>query len=387
MNYVLLLLCLALMAVISHAAPNRNYQLHSVFGYDQHTKILAHQFIDRRIRTESSNQTFDIMGYMEYMSENWVSEARDDNPRNQSFVWESNCPIPNIHNADVLYMFGAMTNNAYYTPNDEHWTIITGWTTPETTSSFGWTGTGLRGYVFYDQAYREVVVSFKGSEYMANTEQNDFYEDWLMFSCCAEEAPPQIGTAYQPSECSFVEYDKLWCEAECFQNFTRKRFDSYYIAALGVFNHVKSIYTDCSYFFTDHSLGGAIAALVGHSQRYPAVTFESPPVRLHASVLGFNTSDYRALHSPIFNFGAYDDPIYMGANDCEPCISYGVPIKTQCHLGYKCIWYHTRTWDYGGLETKFRHSMTRILDLINTYPIRHCYPEYQCHDCHEYRYY
>ena len=96
-----------------------------------------------------------------------------------------------------------------------------------------------------------------------------------------------------------------------------------------------------------HSLGGALASLLGATYGLPAVAFESPGERLAASRLHLplpppprseSNLTYSALdHRPIATTHVYHtaDPIPQGA--CtgfnSPCAQAGYALETRCHLG------------------------------------------------------
>jgi putative lipase involved disintegration of autophagic bodies len=62
---------------------------------------------------------------------------------------------------------------------------------------------------------------------------------------------------------------------------------------------------------TGHSLGGAVAALVGQTYGVPAVSFESPGDRLAAQRLHLPHAP-GAKNLPIWHFGNTADPIFIG---------------------------------------------------------------------------
>lgn len=70
-------------------------------------------------------------------------------------------------------------------------------------------------------------------------------------------------------------------------------------------------YPDATIWFTGHSLGGAIASLLGQTFGLPAVTFESPGDRLASQRLHLPHAP-GAQYMPIYHFGHTADPIFIG---------------------------------------------------------------------------
>ena len=77
-----------------------------------------------------------------------------------------------------------MTLNSYYEPSDSKWVSIPGW---EVDYSFGWTYSGIRGYVFSSGEIQVIVI--KGTSLSTPigsgpTAAQDKFNDNMMFSCC-----------------------------------------------------------------------------------------------------------------------------------------------------------------------------------------------------------
>ena len=122
------------------------------------------------------------------------------------------------------------------------------------------------------------------------------------------------------------------------------------------------IYPSANVWLVGHSLGGALASLLGATYGLPAVAFESPGEKLAASRLHLPlpppNSDSIAVstlshfpsssallpplgHHPIATTHVYHnaDPIPQGA--CtgfgSPCTHAGYALETRCHLGKSVI--------------------------------------------------
>ena len=151
------------------------------------------------------------------------------------------------------------------------------------------------------------------------------------------------------------------------------------------------IYPSANVWLVGHSLGGALASLLGATYGLPAVAFESPGERLAASRLHLPLpppisdsinekpisissfpSSSPALppppgHRPIATTHVYHnaDPIPQGA--CtgfgSPCTHAGYALETRCHLGKSLIF---DTVGKLGWSVSVRHHVIRgiVLDVL-----------------------
>jgi lipase ATG15 len=114
-------------------------------------------------------------------------------------------------------------------------------------------------------------------------------------------------------------------------------------------NLVKNLtfqYPDANIWLVGHSLGGALASLLGTTFGFPVVAFESPGERLAARRLHLPLpplSNASGLPiTPVTHVYHNADPIPQGA--CtglrSACASAGYALETRCHLG-KIIVYDT----------------------------------------------
>jgi lipase ATG15 len=71
------------------------------------------------------------------------------------------------------------------------------------------------------------------------------------------------------------------CDQTCVKDELRKP-DHYYSATLELYKEVTKLYSNTNTITVDHSLGGALASLIGLQHGVPSVTFEAYPQALAA---------------------------------------------------------------------------------------------------------
>lgn len=348
--FVVFILTLSISGVVAD-----NWRLSSIFAHDRDSDTLFHG-------TPNFNRS--IIGQFE----------RSIEPRDARYI--SNSPLPNYRNRVVLETFAQMSKDAYETYYSTSWVPLGTWEQYNRTFTLSGDSAFLRGYLF-DNGQGTIVLAFKGDSLTGSTSNNDIDQDRLLFSCCGESLDP----AYDCG-CGRRQNNQNVCDLDCLRNCVRNRRVSYFQIAHTIFLRVKSLYPNSDIYFTGHSLGGAVAAMLSLNTSYPSVTFGSPPIRNYAWLYGLDTSDYEMNVVPVFNFGSYDDPIFSGSNDCYVCRVNGVPIETRCHLGHVCIWPLARTTDYGSaVQTSNAHSIDTTIRRIQQLLIPECVTKPNCQEC------
>ena len=136
-------------------------------------------------------------------------------------------------------------------------------------------------------------------------------------------------------------------------------------------SNLSSIYPSSNIWLVGHSLGGALASLLGSTFGLPAVAFESPGERLAATRLHLplppplepNTEMNPVPVTHVYNNA---DPIPQGT--CTGfgslCTLAGYALETRCHLG-KSIVYDT-IGRFGWRSGDVRHHVIRdtILQVL-----------------------
>lgn len=284
---------------------------------------------------------------------------------------------PNVTDKQTVVNLAKMTSDAYiFDPGQSDWLNTSlGF---NFTARFGWTKEGLRGHIFTTEDNSTVVVSFKGTtiDPRDKISGKDRFNDNTLFSCCCGAQNPW---PYAPvCNCST---GRNQCDAKCLTSALLQN-DTYYDAALFMVKKFQGRYPKAAFWTTGHSLGGALASLVGMTLNIPAVTFEAPPERLPAERMGIipasSAERYTAYH-----FGNTADPIYMG--ECNgllsSCAVWGFVFDSKCSTGYRCT-YDTikdKGWRSNIANHRINYVIQNVLEAYDDVP--KCEAQTGCSDC------
>ena len=110
---------------------------------------------------------------------------------------------------------------------------------------------------------------------------------------------------------------------------------------------LRNIYPSANLWLVGHSLGGALASLLGSTYGLPAVAFESPGERLAAHRLHLplppspSQSPFGSSSAPVAVTHVYHtgDPIPQGlcTGFASPCAQAGYALESRCHLGKSIV--------------------------------------------------
>ena len=186
-------------------------------------------------------------------------------------------------------------------------------------------------------------------------------------------------------------YEKTYtCNQECLEKELRRK-DRYYEAALDIYKNVTKLYSPetTEIWVTGHSLGGALASLLGRTYGLPAVAVEAPGEMLASKRLHLPSPPGLPKHlENIWHIGNTADPIYMGVCNgaSSSCSLAGYAMETACHTGYQCV-YDVVT-DKGWRVNLLNHRIHTVIDeIILTYnETAKCVEQAPCRDCFNWRF-
>lgn len=288
---------------------------------------------------------------------------------------------PDIGDRATVINLAKMTSDAYVlNPDQPDWLNTS--LKFNYSSSFGWDADGLRGHVFADRWNKTIIVAFKGTtiDPREKWRANDRLNDNILFSCCCGEQRPD---PYPYGPYCGCRDDVYSCNSTCLTQEIAQA-DRYYGAALSVMYNITNTFSDSNIWVTGHSLGGAMASLVGMTLGYPVVTFEAPPEQLPAKRLGLNMPSRMAA----YHFGNTADPIYMGSCTgwSSSCSIAGYAFESQCFTGRRCV--YDTVGDFGWHQNIANHRIdTVIKDVLEKYnSTPPCEPDDECVDCYNWNF-
>lgn len=289
---------------------------------------------------------------------------------------------PNITDKQTVVNLAKMTSDAYiFDPGESGWLNTSlGF---NFTSRFGWSKEGLRGHIFTTEDNSTVVVSFKGTtiDPRDKVRGKDRFNDNTLFSCCCGAQNPW---PYAPvCDCATGRYQ---CDAQCLTAALLQN-DTYYDAALFMVKKFQARYPTAAFWTTGHSLGGAVASLVGLTLNIPAITFEAPPERLPAERMGLLPTSNIERHEA-YHFGNTADPIYMA--ECNgllsSCALWGFVFESKCSSGHRCT-YDTRKdkgWSSNVGNHRINYVIENVLEVYDEVP--KCEAQVGCTDCDQWNF-
>lgn len=149
-------------------------------------------------------------------------------------------------------------------------------------------------------------------------------------------------------------------------------------------NITSSYPTTRNFWVVGHSLGGAMASLMGLTFGIPAVSYEAVPEKIGAQRLGLAIPP----HSGGFHIGNNADPVYMGACNgyFSTCSIAGFAFESQCHTGKRCV--YDTVGEMGWRSNINNHRLNvvipNVLEAYNSTPV--CEADEECVDCYNWNY-
>ncbi|KAI0355164.1 alpha/beta-hydrolase [Trametes cingulata] len=281
--------------------------------------------------------------------------------RGGSIPWDTiDVEGPDVTDREVLLLLAKMANNAYTEPTQSDWYDIG----PNWNNSypFGWEpdADGFRGHIFATPDNATVVISVKGTSLMwpigggGPTQRKDKLNDNLLFSCCCARVGPTWSTVCDCYEGSYR------CDQGCLERSLAEE-SLFYSTGINLYNNVTFMYPNSNIWLIGHSLGGALASLVGVTFGVPVVAFEAPAERLAASRLHLPTPPSTQHITHIYNTA---DPIPMGT--CtgvgSSCALAGIALETRCHLGRSVVYDTVKR--LGWSANVVHHGIQAVVDVL-----------------------
>lgn len=274
---------------------------------------------------------------------------------------EDDTIAPDVENRVSLLELAKMTNNAYVEPDDPAWYDIS-W---NTSYPFGWQpdDDGFRGHVFATADNSTVIVSIKGTSAGVfggggPTSKKDKLNDNLLFSCCCARVDWTWTTV---CDC----YKSGWkCDINCVQEALIEE-SLFYPIGINLYNNISYMYPEANIWIIGHSLGGALASLMGVTFGKPVVAFESPGERMAAARLHLPSppSTHHVTH--IYHTA---DPIAMGTCNgvFSSCAIGGYAMESRCHLG-RTILYDTVSNASWAVDIR-THGIVTVIEKVLSDP-------------------
>ncbi|KAJ3994052.1 alpha/beta-hydrolase [Lentinula boryana] len=254
---------------------------------------------------------------------------------------------PDVQDLQTLAQLARMSGNAYALgPTQKNWyELDRAW---NVSFPFGYEDAedGFRGHVFLSSDNSTIVLAIKGTTLQGPTSKKDKFNDNLLFSCC----------------CARVDFSWVFRQ--------------------NLVNDLLALYPAANLWLVGHSLGGALASLLGSTFGLPAVAFESPGERLAALRLRLpiptslpeqqlppelDIIPERILLpslSPTTHIYHTADPIPQGTctGPFSPCSQTGYALETHCHLGQSIV-FDTVT-ELGWRVDLRKHPIREVVGLM-----------------------
>ncbi|KAF8176581.1 alpha/beta-hydrolase [Mycena galopus ATCC 62051] len=282
----------------------------------------------------------------------------------QDFPWEEDeVTAPDVEDRNTLLELAKMSNNAYVDFNETGWYQLgANWSV---SYPFGWEpdADGFRGHVFATPDNATVVLALKGTSAGVlggggPTAKKDKLNDNLLFSCCCARVDWTWTTV-----CGC--YGGGWkCDINCVE--AALIDDSlFYPVGTNLYNNLTYMYPQSDIWIIGHSLGGALASLLGATFGSPVVAFESPGEKMAAGRLHLPSPPSTLQITHVYHTA---DPIAMGTCNgvLSSCALAGFAMESRCHLGASIV-YDTVSNLSWSVDVR-THGIVNVIEKVLTDP-------------------
>lgn len=317
-----------------------------------------------------------------------------DLPNKYNIPWDLTEVLgPDIEDQHTLSQLARISGNAYALPGQWNWyDIDSAW---NISFPFGWEDpeVGFRGHVFLSSDNNTAILSIKGTTLKGPTSKKDKHNDNLLFSCCCA----RVDLSWMFSTVCDCFSGHWTCDDRCL---TRALIEDslFYSIGMNLVKNLTTMYPDANVWIVGHSLGGALASLLGTTFGFPAVAFESPGERLAAQRLHLPMpprSNISGLPvTPVTHVYHTADPIPQGA--CtgfrSPCATAGYAMETRCHLGKSIVYDTVGTlgWRVSLHKHRVKYLIWDVLEIDQEWEEGRKVPlaveESHCTDCYKWEF-
>ncbi|KAJ7024751.1 alpha/beta-hydrolase [Mycena alexandri] len=208
---------------------------------------------------------------------------------------EEEVTAPDVEERATLLELAKMSNNAYVDPDDTAWYELgANWTV---SYPFGWApdADGFRGHVFCDSGQLDGSSGTQG--YFLRFPRRR-WPDTAAARAWTGRGPPSAGVIAGAGNATPTSVEEALIDDSLF-----------YPIGTNLFNNLTYMYPESDIWIIGHSLGGALASLLGATFGSPVVAFEAPGEKMAAGRLHL-PSPPSTLHITHVYHNA--DPIAMG---------------------------------------------------------------------------
>ncbi|KAJ3494393.1 hypothetical protein NLJ89_g10817 [Agrocybe chaxingu] len=187
----------------------------------------------------------------------------------EPLVWDTTeVQGPDVEDLHTITQLARMSGNAYALPGQSNWyEVDRAW---NTSFPFGWEESdGFRGHVFLSSDNTTIVLSIKGTTLQGPTSKLDKFNDNLLFSCCCA----RVDFSWVLRTVCDCYARNFRCDNQCLTD-ALVQDSLFYSIGIKLVDDLRMIYPAANLWLVGHSLGGALASLLGATYGLPAVAFE-----------------------------------------------------------------------------------------------------------------